>query len=92
MSLNRIPKVALCRTDQDVVYRNVNQLDKVSNETHDEETNGNCSTVGEVFFLVRFCTSFEEHCPFLDELLRKFCKLVDSFRHRLLVGIVGLAF
>jgi len=58
----------LCATDEDVVDGNVNQLDNVTDNAHDEETDTDGLADLEEFALVGLSAAVDELSAVLDEL------------------------
>lgn len=71
----------LSAADKDVVYRDMDQFDKVTNETHDGEANCYCLADLCKFFLRGFCAAGEELIAVTDELLGYLDELTDFVRH-----------
>jgi len=61
-----------CAAHQDIVHRNMYQLNHITNHTHNQETHPDCLADAQEFALVRFATSRNELSAIFQELPRHF--------------------
>jgi len=64
-------------TDEDVVDGDVDELDNVANDAHNQETNANSLRDADELLLVRLGAAVHEESALLEELGRHIGKLLD---------------
>jgi len=71
----------LCATDQDLVDGNVNQLDDVSNGTHNQEAHANSLADLDEFTLVGLGAAAHELGSLTDKVLGDVSEFLEGVRH-----------
>jgi len=71
----------LCASHQDIIDRDMYQLNQVSNSAHYEETNTNSLRDLDEFASIRFCATVDELGAVLDEVPWDVHELLDLVRH-----------
>lgn len=72
---------SLCSTNQDVVDWDVDELNEVTNESHDSEPNRYSLADLQIFLLGRFCASDEELVSIPHKLLRNLDEFSNFVGH-----------
>jgi len=71
----------LCPSDKDIVYWNVDEFYKITNETHDRKTNSYRLTDLRKFLRRRFCATCKELISVTNELLRNLNEFSNFVGH-----------
>lgn len=71
----------LCATDQDLVNRNVNQLDEVTNSTHNQESHADSLADLDELALVGLGAALDEERSLTDEVLGNIGELLEGLGH-----------